>query len=324
MAALVQPFPQSSSTMTMLQSGPSSASGFQPPPSNQQHRSNNTRSMYGGNNHNGFRGQTSTAPVAPYAFTSTPSLSGHTNPLRQNPSLPHLRPENRAVSAPAVAQALNTSQQNKNRASVTIDSVDSLPEVTKAAQLSSSPAVDLTLQDPRLPSVNAANAAKPSPDRYRRNYRRVETSTAALSSPQPGSSAPSGSGMAAVGHLYNHPAQSLSSPALRRKDGHRLSKDDSVLRHSSEQVKQYRRRSMSGIGNGDMMIPPAPQPTASPTPLVRSYASVVSTPYNPEKRETRSAVVTKPPSVHVRQGSESSVSSRSVSRPNSVWDAQSM
>ncbi|KAI9779549.1 MAG: bud neck involved protein [Geoglossum umbratile] len=70
---------------------------------------------------------------------------------------------------------------------------------------------------PVIPAAIASSSSKPSPDRYRRN-RRQENSAPASGSQQTilpnGSALPSGSGMAAVGHLYNHPAQSNSSPSL--------------------------------------------------------------------------------------------------------------
>ena len=304
----------------MLQSHPTSTSPhLQQATNQQQHRSSNTRGMYGGGNHNGYRGHTSTAPVAPYAFTSTPSLAS-TNPLGQNPTASQLRSENRAVSAPAAVMGVATASQQ--RSSVAIDGVNAAPRPDGPSRplsqvLATSP-LDLSLADPRMA---AENAAKPSPDRYRRSYRRAETSTAALPSPTTGGSAtPSGSGMATVGHLYQHPSQSLSSPALRREYGSpMMSKDDSVLnRQSSDQVKKHRRRSMSGLGNGDIVPQPEPRLAATP-PLARSYASVVSTLYNPEKRELRPVnVQPRVPSSHGRNGSDDSVSSRSASRPTSV------
>ena len=322
MAALVQSFPQQSSTMTMLDTRPTSASGhFQQDRPSQQQRSHNARSLYGGggSNANVHRGQTSNAPVAPYAFTSTPSLAGYANPLRQNPSLPYLRQENRAVTAPPAPTGFSNAVSSKPRSATPANDITPSPRPDGPLQaVKSLPggSLDLSLSDPRLAASSSATAAKPSPDRYRRlNHR---SSSGGLSSPLGGaSSSPSGSGMAAVNHLYQHPGQSLSSPALRSNtSGSRLqSVDDSVLSRNGEQ-KKHRRRSMSGLGPADA---PTGQPAVVPPPMTRSYASVVSTPYTPGKREARPIQrAPQPASSHGRNGSQESVSSRSASRPGSV------
>ena len=319
MAALVQSFPQQSSTMTMLQARPTSASGhFQQQAPSQQQRSPTPRSMYNTGNSNGYRAQTSTAPVAPYAFTSTPSLANNNpNPLRQNPTTPYLRQENRSVSAPSAAMAPSSGFQppKSSRSSVVIDSINTArPDAsTQVAPSLPSPSLDLSLSDPRLASPSTA---KPVPDRYRRTNRTSQGPSTLGSPVNGGSASPSGSGMAAVGPLYNHPAQSLSSPALRRDDGsRRVSKDDSVLTSpTSDQVRKYRRRSISGLGGQQ-----EPQVSAAPPPMLRSYASVVSTPYTPDKRDVRPVnLAPQVSSSHGRHGSEDSVSSRSASRPSSV------
>lgn len=79
MAALVQTYPQQTGTVTMLQTRPSSNSGMMSP--SQQHANHQfmgshphpLRSPYQGTGSSGYRGNT--APVQPYAFTSTPNLN---------------------------------------------------------------------------------------------------------------------------------------------------------------------------------------------------------------------------------------------------------
>ena len=132
---------------------------------------------------------------------------------------------------------------------------------------------------------------------------------------------PSGSGMAAVGHLYNHPVQSHSSPSFMQGGAIRVvSKDDASLSRqtSAEQAKRYRRRSTT-LGSEDTPSTPT-EVRPTPPPLVKSYASVVSTPYNPQNREIRPfAQVSRPNSSHGRTDSDTSgASSRSASRPSSV------
>ena len=340
MAALVQSFPQQpSSTVTILRTRPTSSSGpFQTNNQAQQQRgSQMTRNVYGGGagggNNAHYRGQSS--PVAPYAFTTTPSFASNGNPLRQNPTGPHLRQENRTLSAPVnpVSQLptspANQSRQRQLAASPTlVDSTEPISRDDSSVQLSrlsvsQMPALDLTLSDPRLTGGNAAiaaSAAKPSPDRYRRNHRKSDTSSAALGSGT-GSAMPSGSGMATVGHLYNHPSQSLSSPAFSQSMAPKpVSKDDSAIsRQSADPAKRYRRRSIGTMGNDDLInFAPEPRPTPGPS-QPRTYASVASTPYNPQKQESRPVHTNLRPGAFRQNASDESISSsRSASRPSSV------
>lgn len=185
-----------------------------------------------------YRGHTSISPVVPYAFTNTPVLTNTTNPLRQHPTAPLLRQENRTSSAPTVPftqQITSPSSTASNRhrlqssPSLPLDlsstfsmsqqpgSKDdaSLPLVAK--QSIPRPVSSIELNTPSLPApVIYANVSKPSPDRYRRSHRRVEQGGTQTSSTlnQGGSALPSGSGMATVGHLYSNPLQSSSTPTL--------------------------------------------------------------------------------------------------------------
>lgn len=311
----------------MLQTRPTSSSGpFQSNNQSQQQRGSQiARNMYsgggggaGGGNNTHYRGQSS--PVAPYAFTTTPSLSSNGNPLRQNPTAPHLRQENRTLSAPVNPVAQLPSRQRQLAPSpIVLDSAEPIPRDDSSVQMSrlsvsQMPALDLTLSDPRL---TAGNTAKPSPDRYRRNHRKSDTALG----PGTGSAMPSGSGMATVGHLYTHPSHSLSSPAFSQSMAPRLvSKDDSVIsRQSMDQAKRYRRRSIGTLGIDDTTsFAPEPRPIQAPSQS-RTYASVASTPYNPQKQESRpvhSSLRPLPPRQNTSD--ESASSSRSASRPSSV------
>ena len=317
MAALVQSFPQSTSTITMLQTRPASSSGAFQTSSQHQQRGQGAKNAYTGGNISSYRGPTSSTPVAPYAFTSTPALavSG------QNSTTPYLRQENRTISAPAGSPALgnHASSPNKQRqlapSPLLNDPSDASLRSDPSSRLSIlSQPLDLTLSDPR---VNANNSAKPSPDRYRRVHRRSETSSAALNNQTTGGSAmPSGSGMATVGHLYNFPTQSISSPSFTSPaHGGMVSKDDSAITRSSEQAKRYRRRSMASMSNEE---PPKQESRPQPPAQMRSYASVVSTPYSPQKQQELPAmnINPRPDSAHGRAGSDQSSSSSKSSRPS--------
>lgn len=244
MAALVQSFPSPTSTLTMLQTRPSSSDAFQNGSQSQQHQRNSQmpRNIYntsvGGMAAGNYRGHTSISPVVPYAFTSTPVISNATNPLRQHPTAPLLRQENRTTSAPTVPFAQQTTSPNptpSNRhrlqpsPSLPLDLLSTLPLSQQSgskddASLPSAakqnpprPLSSIELNAPSLPTtVIYPNASKPSPDRYRRNHRRAEQGGIHSSSTlnQGGSAQPSGSGMATVGHLYSNPLQSSSTPTL--------------------------------------------------------------------------------------------------------------
>ena len=329
MAALVQPFPQQSSTVTMLQTRPGSASGhFSSNNQGQQRGPQVPRNMYnGGNNVGQYRGQTAMAPVAPYAFTATPSLS-NANPLRQHPTTPHLRQENRASSAPSAPQAQQASLVGQGKLAVGGNGVatgqflkDDFPGLgskTNAETDRPLSMLDLSLTDPRL---SAGNVVKPSPDRYRRNHKRSETSQASLGSQMLSHSGTSSvTGTPAAAPIYQHISQSLSSPSFTPSAEIRptASKDDSSIGRTSEQAKRYRRRSISTLGGDDSAVQPSkskPQPQPAQP---RSYASVVSGSYTANKQEVRPfAPAQRSQSSHVRNGSDDSLSSsRSNSRPS--------
>ena len=246
MAALVQSFPQST-TVTMLQTRPTSASGnFQNGPQGQQHQRNAQMpvNLYNSGVTTGsYRGHTSISPVVPYAFSSTPSLVNSTNPLSQNPTKPHLQPENRTSSAPVLShshQTVSNHPVNNNRPRYPMTSSISTPSLSNSvnantaihqraskddssiptqtfAQVAARPlsTIDLNSSLPSPASSPLATLAKSTPDRYRRGTPRAQKSGATMNNHTVGGSAPpSGSGMATIGHLYNPLTQSNPSPTI--------------------------------------------------------------------------------------------------------------
>ena len=223
MAALVQSYPQQSSTVTMLQTRPSSASGIlqnsSQTASHHQYPTNPAQrnSFHGMNNGMGisnYRGHTAIAPIAPYAFTSTPSLA--TPGQRIQGQGPHLRPDQRTSSAPAVATQQHTESGhpgNRSRypapASISTTSSSS-SGLSSLGQKSGSRDDSVITSTTRVPSGNprphstiitsatSPNLAPPamsspvktSPDRYRRpNNRRAESSTTGPANAQPSTGA---------------------------------------------------------------------------------------------------------------------------------------
>lgn len=360
MAAMVQSFP--SPTITMLQPRPSSSEAFQSGSPGQQHQRNNQipRTIYNtsvnGMGAGAYRGHTSTSPVSPYTFTTTPILQNGQNPLRQHPTGPQPpRLENRTASAPSLPFALQASLQNSatssrprppaiassstplSNSNIYAPQLQTSKDDSTSTLSSKQSNTRLDLNPPSLPPASYAAVAKSSPDRYRRNHRRAETSGAlgTSSSAQSGSAMPSGSGMATVGHLYTHPTQTASTPALISYPSYRgaqptlpneynsgvqqpilTSKDDINLQRErqaqTDPAKRYRRRSISSLeakGYAPLSETPAlAQQAAQP----KTYAAMLAgpAPQPQERREIRSTpTMERPTSSHGRNSSNESSSS---------------
>ena len=198
-------------------------------------------SSVGGMAASSYRGHTTTGPVAPYAFTSTPILPNAANPLRQHPAPPPLRHENRTSSAPVVPltkQFSNPDLQNLSRQRPpAINLIPQLPlDLSHVLSLSpklgskddnslstsnmtkniARPLSAIELNSPSLSSLSLhSEPARPLPERYRRNYRRTEKAgqQSAHNLMPSGSGASSGPSVAPAGHLYTNPLQSSSTPS---------------------------------------------------------------------------------------------------------------
>ena len=360
MAALVQSLPSpSTSTMTMLQTRPSSSDAFQNASQGQQQfRSTQVpRNIYntsvGGMGTGNYRGHTSASPVAPYTFSGTPMMQSTANPLRQHPTtVSHPRLEARTSSAPSIpmvqpqspgpssrqrpppSNSVSTSS-NPNSPLNPLQHTTSMDDLSSPKQASSRSLATLDLNPPSMQAASYANVAKSSPDRYRRNHRRAETAGGLNSNPpQTGSTMPSGSGMASVGHLYTHPNQTSSTPTLSTHPSYRgtppnaqpshepdfnqqarpASKDDlNVQRQSSSELaKRYRRRSISSLEAKEYALPPSELPPQTGKP--KSYAAMLASPPPMERKESRGPTVyERPTSAHGRQESNESANSASSS-----------
>ncbi|KAL2054768.1 hypothetical protein ABVK25_005072 [Lepraria finkii] len=353
----------------MLQPRPSSSEAFQSGSPGQQHQRNNQipRTIYNtsvnGMGAGAYRGHTSTSPVSPYTFTTTPILQNGQNPLRQHPTGPQPpRLENRTASAPSLPFALQASLQNSatssrprppaiassstplSNSNIYAPQLPTSKDDSTSTLSSKQSNTRLDLNPPPLPPASYAAVAKSSPDRYRRNHRRAETSGAlgTSSSAQSGSAMPSGSGMATVGHLYTHPTQTASTPTLISYPSYRgaqstlpneynsgvqqpmlTSKDDINLQRErqaqTDPAKRYRRRSISSLeakGYAPLSETPAlAQQAAQP----KTYAAMLAgpAPQPQERREIRSTpTMERPTSSHGRNSSnESSCSIPSTMQP---------
>ncbi|TVY47672.1 Protein BNI4 [Lachnellula occidentalis] len=309
MAALVQSYPQSSSTVTMLQTRPSSASGIlqnssqsqahHQYPTNTSHVQRN--SFHGLNNGLGvsnYRGQTAMAPIAPYAFTSTPSLSVLG---QRSQSTPHLQSQQRTSSVPTIptVQQPESSKSNVPRsrypAAASVSTTSSASsELSSVSQKSGSRddlgivgtaraasgagrplSTVITSSSVNLAPPGAASPVKTTPDRYRRpNNRRAESST---TSPTSTSQAPPPSTPSAMPNVMQFYGGNTQQPAVTSTSSFDLqmpqflkpaaspgtAADDMQLNRlsNSDQAKRYRRRSIHTIDVGG-----SPQDVASSSP----------------------------------------------------------
>ena len=356
MAALVQTLPQQTTTV-MLSSRPSSSGGYASSHTQHNHgrASSTPRYTYAAaaGSYRGIQGS-----VAPYAFTSTPQLATKDNSSRQHQ--PHLRSENRTSSAPVLPPLQHLQQGTSSGGAITsrhnFNTSSSLQQPNRSLDDTSLTSRPIATNNPGRPksmlnmpssgsmaSVASSQVHKNSPDRYRRNLRRVDSGGDGVPNRVQHSSAqPSGSGMAAVGSLYSHQNQSNSSPSINSYQSYRgtvyntaapqqASVDDMTLNRAqnSELAKRYRRRSLGSLETAGLDHADDTQDTASPHP------NAFIQPVGPRK-DSR-AWQAQPPQpqsqpsqpqagyAHSKSGSSDSISSaRSArsSRPSSVSQSQ--
>lgn len=176
-----------------------------------------------------YRGHPSLAPVAPYAFTSTPVILNTNNPLRQHPTAPVLRQENRTNSAS------------------TVPSLSSPTTYTSTAK----PSPDRYRRSNRRPELAASQSASPSPQ----NGPVSSPGSASAPVTQP-FVAPTQSSSNSTPTLTSYPAfrgspssQNVNDPSPA-STVRLLSADDLSLPRQTttvEQAKRYRRRSISSL-----------------------------------------------------------------------------
>lgn len=184
MAALVQTIPQQNGSATILQTRPSSASGSASHSSRPHMPRSHTMSPgpYGAGG--GSPATRSSTPVAPYAFTSTPSLvsvpqSGRSNSLSAQDGPPRLPP----IAAGTVSSSSSSTTSNaSNRSHVSQD--DSV--LSSRVRTNDIPRLLSTASVPSPLAWNQAapsSPSKPSPDRYRRPRRQSIVSQSGGPSP---------------------------------------------------------------------------------------------------------------------------------------------
>lgn len=335
MAALVQTFPQQPSTVTMLQGQPSSSGGS----FSQQHSASRSQQLPrfpSPSSSGSYRGLPSSGLVAPYAFTSTPQLTNNAAFL-QNATSPHLRPQNRTVSAPslvvgnqqpaslgpnlstrprfATSSSLSTASTSSSSLQPSKISMDDASINTRETSVDFPARPKSTIGLSPSSSMQLANSLtlpKPSPDRYRRGIRPSppeSSHNSGLNKVQSTSSAGAGSSIPNVGHLFTGSSNLQAGPSAQTlqpfgsdNPARTMSSDDLSLvrpQGSTELAQRYRRRSVGSFEAIGDLTKPSPQPLSPPMHANRS-----ETPNRRQSPETQ-----RPSSSHTHHGSSDSVSS---------------
>jgi hypothetical protein len=263
-----------------------------------------------------YRGPSST-PVAPYAFQSTP----------------HLRQDNRTVSAP-YRQSTGSAVLSSNRQSYAPSSSESTASSTSASNSSSNGGHYSASKDdsvligqrpssqsgprasfltssstPDLSLTNFDTSAKPSPDRYRRVQRRADSSPSVPTLQQnPGS------------QKHSPPSSRESPPAQSDVSRRALQRVSLVSTNSMDETQmprqlRYKRRSVVEPSLAATPLPPTV--TQAPPTWSQVVARGHSGPVNP----VISAPSARPISYHQRKNSgnsTSSTNSTNAKRPATV------
>lgn len=206
MAALVQTYPQQTSTVTMLQTRPSSSAGMIPNNQGQnghQYAGASQTPRYAAPSSTGYRG--SSAPVQQYAFTSTPTLN-HTQSWQAQQTQPS-RTYNHNVnySGRQFSSSGNNMQYNSMGVGQTGARDDSA--IPQRRNIVPAPRPHSAfLAGPTQP-VSPTSQSKAAPDRYRRSLTPQQNQHGRSQS----TAVPVNTGMPTANQLYNGPNPSRSA-----------------------------------------------------------------------------------------------------------------
>lgn len=309
MAALVQPIPQQTVTVPMLQSrpasssstfsstnthtatttttttattGPASSSSPSSTPTNQQQTARNSTMPWNSQNSTGSSGSYRSGQQAVIHTANSQNNNNNNNNRRQSWG-PQLRPdENRIVLDPSVPQL--TAQTGGSAAGPAIhiskdDSALSPQEPQDTAGNANTPLRPLSTVNIPSPSplmnISSPTVAKTSPDRYRRGNRRSEVAA------NPVSSNDSTAGYTALPPTTRDDSHLPSGPAAQPRGHARVSSADDTSRADrppTELAKRYRRRSWGNMDNTGLINLQLHLPAASPTPTAGGHDYFDQTP----------------------------------------------
>ncbi|KAL1598598.1 bud neck involved protein [Paraconiothyrium brasiliense] len=327
MATVLAPIVQTSTPITMLHS---TSDAFQTssaqPHHTQQRSSQMPRSQsYAQAAGAGYRG--TSAPIAPYAFSSTPQLrqdTRSTSAQHQQP-LPH---QTQAANSARLGHPTHASSSSDSTVSTSGSSSRSLaaPSFTtredgdfRKSVIDNLPAsIGLSASVPNL-SLSLSDApVKPSPGRYRRGTSRTDSNNSATVT-TPTQQSPSLGATVPPSNTRPHHGLELNTtdllPPARPGHNRASSVDDMHMPRgsTSEQAKRYRRRSLSSIEAMATTAAPLSAPvTATTTVTTSKRATLETAPASSSSRRPGSS------HSHERQGSSgSTTSSHTSNRPSS-------
>ncbi|KAJ4288458.1 bud neck involved protein [Kalmusia sp. IMI 367209] len=318
----------------------SSSDAFQSPSTQPHHTQQRSSQMPRSQQYNaqaagaGYRG--TSAPIAPYAFSSTPQLRQES---RSSPATaPHqqpLSPQTQAVNSTRLGHPTHPSSSSDSTVSTSGSSNRSLvaPSFTarddgdfRKSVIDSLPgSITLSTSVPDL-SLSIQDApVKPSPGRYRRAASRTDSSnsgTVSSSTPTPTQQSPLvGATTPPTLTRPNHGLQLNTTdllPSARPGHNRASSVDDMQLPRGGtiDQAKRYRRRSLSGLDATAMAASTAPLSATVTAPVTASKRSTQdSRPASSSSRHDRRPGSSQS---HERQGSSgSTTSSHASNRPSS-------
>jgi len=349
MAQVLAPIVQTSGSITMLHT---SAEAFQNSPSQSHHQPSRSSQMPRNHVYNtqsggiGYRG--TSAPIAPYAFSSTPQLrqenrssSAPGNPYAQqnfqpNNAAKHGHPSHPSSSSDStVSTSSSSNRSSAGQPFVSKDDTailsnqrllpirlneDTTRRFTMDTQSVPPISISTSVPDFALPSFDSP--AKPSPDRYRRGPRRMDSSN----NGSPAAQTPTNTqGLQLANTLVPPPGSRLAnvppfnaiSDAKNRHSHYRAnSADDTQLPRqvASDQAKRYRRRSLGSFEANALAYHAATMASTPSTPIGSAP------PKRPAVQETKPQIPSnRPVSNHERHGSGGSASSNSTAtKPSSV------
>lgn len=289
---------QQAPSITMLHSSSDpfqNASSGQPQAQSSRHSSMPRTHTYNSpNSSTGYRGS-STAPISPYAFQSTPQLKQE-HRASSAPQVPlHTGSHNGSRSGQSNASSISTnastvsSTSSRSLAGNYTTSKDdmALPAAgVKAVEVAGRPVSSISLSssvpDLSLPPILPVTEATPkaSPNRYRRTAQRQDSSSAStLQAQQEKTSIGSASSPKDATAASIQGAASFEGGA--RANHARTTSDDTTRSGSTEQAKRYRRRSLGNFEPGVGISPVTSVSTSSamlsqPTPGTKTAERPVS------------------------------------------------
>lgn len=328
MAQVLAPIAQTSGPITMLHSSSDAFQNTQSQPHHPQQRSSQMSRSQPYNAQSagaGYRG--TTAPVVPYAFSSTPQLRQETRsssaPNQQAPqaaqsALTHRLGHPTHVSSSSDSTVSTSGSSSRSLATPSFGAKEDADH--RKSTVDSAPTVSLTTAVPDLSLLTFSDTpAKPSPGRYRRGVSRSESTNSGTPSPATSTPTQQPPAMAATATTRANvaPANNVDLPPPTRPGHNRASSVDDMHAprgSSSDQAKRYRRRSLSGLDGS--------AGAANAAPLTSAPTSSVTVPQRPTQdvrpASSSSRHGSRPSSSqgHERQGSSSSSTSNASNRPS--------